>query len=499
MQVTETSSDGLKRELKVTIPQGELSQRFTTRLDEVKDQVQLKGFRKGKVPTAHLKKLYGRSLMAEVLQAAVEETSRNAIKERNERAAHQPNINLTEDKDEIEKVLAGQSDLAFTMSYEALPEIKVTDLAALELEREVADVAPEAVDKAIADLVERAIRYEAEAERAVGDGDRVTVDFVGRVDGNEFEGGKADDAQIVIGQSQFIPGFAEGIVGAKAGEERAVNAKFPEAYPEKTLAGKDAVFTVKVKEVAKPIRPAIDDDFAKTLGTESLAKLRELVTAKIGNEYASIARMKLKQQILDGLDKAHDFALPQTLVTSEFDGIWKQVTQGLEQAGKTFADEGKNEEEVKAEYRRIAERRVRLGLVIGEIGEKTGVEVTQDELRRALIEQARRYPGQEKFVYEYYEKNPAALIELRAPIFEEKVIDHILGQAKPTDKKVTAEELLKPDPREDALEHLGHDHAHHDHAHDHDHDHAHQHHDHGHDHDHDHGHGHDHGHSQEKK
>ena len=289
--------------------------------------------------------------------------------------------------------MSGQSDLAFTMSYEALPEIKITDLTALKLEREVADVAPEAVDKAIAELVERAIRYEVEAERAAGDGDRVTIDFVGRIDGKEFEGGKGEDVQLVIGQSQFIPGFVEGIMGAKAGEERAVNAKFPDDYPEKTLAGKDAVFTVKVKEVAKPIRPDIDDEFAKTLGAESLAKLKELVTARIAGEYAAVARMKLKRQILDGLDKAHDFALPQTLVTNEFDGIWRQVTQSLEQAGKTFADEGKNEEEVKAEYRKIAERRVRLGLVIGEIGEKTEVEVTQDELRRALIEQARRYPG----------------------------------------------------------------------------------------------------------
>jgi trigger factor len=398
-------------------------------------------------------------------------------------------------------VLSGESDLAFTMSYEALPEIKVADLGSLKLEREVADVTPEAVDKAVGDLVERALRYEVEAERAAGEGDRVTVDFVGRIDGTEFEGGKSEDAQIVIGQSQFIPGFVEGITGAKAGEERAVNAKFPEAYPEKALAGKDAVFTVKVKEVAKPIRPAIDDEFAKTLGTESLPKLKELVSAKIASEYATIARMKLKQQVLDGLDKAHDFALPQTLVTSEFDGIWKQVTQSLEQAGKTIADEGKNEEDMKAEYRKIAERRVRLGLVIGEIGEKTGVEVTQEELRRALIEQARRYPGQEKFVYEYYEKNPAALIELRAPIFEEKVIDHILGLAKPVDKKVTAEELLKPDAREDALAHLGHDHAH-DHAHDHDHDHGHDHHHHDHDHDHGHAHhepAHTHDHGQEKK
>ena len=189
------------------------------------------------------------------------------------------------------------------------------------------------------------------------------------------------------------------------------------------------MFDVKVKEVAKPIRPELNDDFAKTLGAESLDKLKELVSSKIASEYASITRMRLKQQILDALDKAHDFPLPETLVTNEFDGIWKQLTQSLEQAGRSFADEGKSEDELKAEYRKIAERRVRLGLVIGEIGEKSGLQVSQEELRRALIEQARRYPGQEKFVYEFYEKNPAALIELRAPIFEDKVIDHILGQA----------------------------------------------------------------------
>jgi trigger factor len=505
MQVTETSSTGLKRELKVTIPQGELSQRFVTRLDEVKDTVQLKGFRKGKVPIAHLKKLFGRSLMAEVLQQAVDETSRNAIKERNERAAHQPSINLSEDKDEIERVLSGESDLAFTMSYEALPDIKITDLAALTLEREVADVTPEAVDRAVGELVERSVRYEVEAGRAAGDGDRVTIDYLGRIDGTAFEGGKSEDVQIIIGQSNFIPGFVEGIKGAKAGEERTVNARFPDAYPQKDLAGKDAVFDVKVKEVARPIRPEINDEFAKTLGAESLDKLKELVGARIASEYASITRIKLKQQILDALDKAHDFPLPETLVSNEFDNIWKQLTQSLEQTGKTFADEGKSEDELKAEYRRIAERRVRLGLVIGEIGEKGGLQVSQEELRRALIEQARRYPGQEKFVYEFYEKNPAALIELRAPIFEDKVIDHILGQTKPTEKKVTAEELIKSAQADEVHDHAhGHDHAHHHHDHDHGHDHGHHHdHDHGHHHhghDHDHGQGHhDHGHGSEKK
>jgi trigger factor len=494
MQVSESSSTGLKRELKVVIGQGELTERFTTRLDEFKDQVQLKGFRKGKVPVAHIKKLYGRSVMAEVLQQAVEETSRKAIEERKERAAHQPNIALTEDKDELERILSGQSDLAFTMSYEALPDIKLTDLAALKLDRLVADVAEDAVDKAVASLVERATRYEVEADRTAGNGDRLTIDFVGRMGEQEFEGGKGEDVQLVVGESRFIPGFVEGLSGAKAGEERAVNVKFPDDYPEPKLAGKDAVFTVKVKEVAKPIKPEINDEFAKTLGAESVAKLRELVGAKISSEYATVSRMKLKRQILDELDKSHDFALPETLVTTEFDSIWKQINQQLEQAGKTIADEGKSEDELRAEYRKIAERRVRLGLVIGEIGDKAKVQVGQDELRRALIEQARRYPGQEKFVYEYYEKNPAALIELRAPIFEDKVVEHILEQAKAVDKKVSVEELLKPDEEDQPHLHLGHDHGHdHDHDHDHDHHHGHDHgHDHGHHH-HDHEH-HDHGH-----
>jgi len=255
--------------------------------------------------------------------------------------------------------------------------------------------------------------------------------------------------------------------------------------------------------VAKPIKPAVDDEFAKTLGAESLTKLREMVAARIASEYMNVSRLKLKRQILDALDTSHDFALPETLVTSEFEGIWKQVTESLERAGKTFADEGKNEEEVKAEYRKIAERRVRLGLVIGEIGDKSKLQVSQEELRRALIEQARRYPGQEKFVYEYYEKNPAALVELRAPIFEDKVIDHILEQAKPVDKKVSVDELLKPDEDDELPLLAGPDHAHdhdHDHGHDHhDHDHHHHGHDHGHDHGHahdDHDHGHEHGHQQ---
>jgi trigger factor len=482
MQVTETLADGLKRELKVVIDQGELGERFAARLGEVKDTVQLKGFRKGKVPTAHLKKIYGRSVMAEVLQTMIDETSRKAISERNERPAQQPSINLTEDKEEIERVLTGQSDLAFTMSYETLPKFNITDLSTLKLERQVADVGDEAVDKAINELVERAIRYEVEADRSAGDGDRVTIDFVGSIDGQEFEGGKGEGVELVIGQSNFIPGFVEGIAAAKAGEERTVNARFPDPYPEPSLAGKDAVFAVKVKEVAKPIRPSLDDTFAKTLGATGLANLRELVGARIAAEYASFSRARLKRQILDQLEKAHDFVLPESLVNGEFDIIWRQLTRNLEGAKRTFVDEGSSEEEMRAQYRKIAERRVRLGLVIGEIGESNKLHVTQDEMRAALMEQARRYPGQERHVYDYYQKNPSALVELRAPIFEDKVVDLIVSQAKPAEKKVAAAELLQPDEPDTLMPHALHDHAH-DHAEHHHHDHDH---DHAHDHDHDH-------------
>ncbi len=496
MQVTETSSTGLKRELKVVVGQGELSERFTSRIDEVKDQVQIKGFRKGKVPISHIKKLYGRSLMAEVVQQAVDESSRKAVTDRNERPAHQPNIQFTEDKDEIERVIAGQGDLAYTMSFEVLPSFEITDLSTLKLEKEVAEVSEEAVDKAVNDLVERSVTHEAEAGRAAGKGDRLTIDFVGRIDGQEFEGGKGEDVPLVMGEAGFIPGFVEGLEGGKAGEERLVKVTFPEDYPAKEVAGKDAEFAVTIKEVAKPVRPEVNDDFAKTLGAQSLPHLKELVKGRIGTEYETVARNKIKRQILDALDGAHTFALPETLVSGEFEGIWRRLNDSLKNEGKSFADLGKSEDELKADYRRIAERRVRLGLLLGEIGDKQKLQVNQEELKRALIEQARRYPGQEKFVYEYYEKNPAALADLRAPIFEEKVIDYILEQAKPAEKKVTVEELMKPAPEdaEAALLQHGHDHSHHDHDHDHHHGHDHHHH-HGHDHHHDHDHGHDHGHS----
>ena len=451
MQVSVTSEEGLKRTLKVIIDQGELGERFTSRLDEVKGSIQLKGFRRGKVPANHIRKVYGRSLMAEVMQKAVEESTEKAIAERKERPAFEPRIDFPEDKDEIERVMEGQSDLAYSVSFEVLPDIKVADLTTLELERLAADVPVAEVEKAIQSIADRNVSYPPDEAREATDGDQVIIDFVGRMDGNEFEGGKAEDAPLVIGGGGFIPGFEEGLKGAKAGDERTVKATFPAEYPVATLAGKEAEFTVKVKSVAAPQKPAIDDELAKGLGLESLDQLKERVSSQIASDYAQLARQKLKRNLLDALDKAHSFDLPPTLVEGELGGIWQDLTRRMEEAKRTFADEGKTEDEVRAEYRKIAERRVRLGLVLGEIGQTAKIEVTQDELRNALFAQARRFPGQEKMVYEYFQKNPGAVAQLRAPIYEDKVVDHIVAQAKVAERKVTSEELLKPMDDADAL------------------------------------------------
>lgn len=443
MQITEVNTDGLKRTLKVTVGQNELGERFNERLGEIKDRVQLKGFRKGKVPLAHIKKLYGRSLMAEVLEQAVRETSSKAISDRNERPAMQPAIDMPEDQNEIEKVISGEADLAYSMSFEVLPEITITDLSKLELERLVVEVTPEAIDEVIEDLKKRSTTYESEEGRVAANGDRVTLDFVGKIDGVPFEGGEDTDMQVIVGQGNFIPGFEEGLVGIKAGDEKVVKATFPEAYQEEKLAGKEADFEVKVKEVAAPKLPEVNDEFAKTLGAENVDNLKELVTQQLQQEYLQAARVKLKRELLDELEKAHNFELPPSLVDNEFESIWKQLADSMLREGKSFEDEGKTEEESRAEYRKLAERRVRLGLVIGEIGDKNKIQVSQDELRRALVEQARRYPGQEKFVYEYYEKTPGALAQLRAPIFEDKVVDHVLEEAKPSEKTVSKADLMK--------------------------------------------------------
>lgn len=451
MQVTETARDGLKRTLQVVVGKAELGERFSSRLDEIKDQVTIKGFRKGKVPVAHLRKLYGKSLMQEVMEKALNETSAQAIKDRNERPAQQPKLELVGIEDgAFEKIVSGEGDLAYNMSFEVLPPIPVTDLKTLKFERFVADVDDAAIDKALSDLAERNTAFEPEDGRAASQGDLVTMDFSGSIDGEKFEGGTAENQSLVIGKKQFIPGFEEGLTGIKAGDDRVVTATFPEDYQMKDLAGKTAQFDVKAKTVSKPRKPEIDEDFAIGLGAENLEKLKSLVGDQIKKEYDQASRAKLKREVLDALDKAHTFELPPSLVDFEFGTIWNQLQNNLKATNKTLAEEGKTEDEARAEYRGIAERRVRLGLVIGEIGEKNKLQISQDELRRALVQQARRYPGSEKHVYEYYEKTPGALNELRAPIFEDKVMDLIIDEAKPAERKVSRDELMKA--MEEAME-----------------------------------------------
>ena len=497
MQITETLSDGLKRELKVVINAKELDDRLSARLDELKDKVRISGFRPGKVPVTHLRKVYGKSVMAEVLEQAIEETTSKALADRNERPASRPAIALPDsDKEDsfLDKVMNDGRDLEFTMSFEVLPKIPLADLKSLSVEKPVAPVAQEEIDKALDRIREGNLAYEPK-DGAAEEGDRVTINFVGKIDGEPFEGGSAEGADLILGRRQFIPGFEEGLIGVKAGEKRDVNVTFPEQYGAKHLAGKPAVFEVEVKEVAASKVPELNDDFAKTLGLDSLDKLKEVVREQISKDFNRASRQKAKRSLLDALDKAHHFELPATLVENEFQAVWNEVTQQLERNKKSFEDEGTTEDKAKEEYRTLAERRVRLGLVLSEIGQANAIQVTDEEVRRAIMERARSYPGQERQVIEFYKNNPGAMLELRAPIFEEKVVDFALELVKIDEKPVSVEELFKPEEDEHEHEHVHGPHCNHDHDHDHghSHDHGHHHHDHDHDHHHhDHGHSHDH-------
>ena len=357
-----------------------------------------------------------------------------------------------------------------------LPKFELMDFKKLSLEKPVAAVTDDDVDKSLDRLRAANQRYKAK-DGAAASGDRLVIDFVGSIDGTPFEGGSTEDAPIVLGSGNFIPGFEEGLTGARAGDEREVEATFPDSYPEASLAGKTARFAVKVKEVGAPETPTLDEEFAKGLGVESVEKLRETVKQRLEQDRAGASRLKLKRALLDALNKGHDFELPPTLVDNEFQAIWQQVTADLERSKRSFEDEGTTEEKAKAEYRDIAARRVRLGLILSEVGSRNQIAVTDEEVSRALLERVRQFPGQERKVYDYYRNNPQLLAELRAPIFEDKAVDYVLELAKVTDTKVTPEELYA-DPDAD------HDHDHHDH--DHDHDHGHHHHGHDHDHDHDH-------------
>ena len=446
MQVTETVSEGLKREFKVVVPAAELDAKVNRRLDELKSRVRMNGFRPGKVPVAHLKRVYGRSAMAEVIEATVRDANNQIVSERGYKLATDPKVTLPTEQDAIDKLMSGESDLDYTMAVEIVPPIKLTDFTTIKLTKLTSEVADDEVDEGIARISEQNKPYSQKPEggKAAKD-DRVVISFVGTIDGKPFEGGTADDSTVLIGSNTFIPGFEDQLIGIGAGETRTLKVTFPEHYPKQELAGKDAEFVVTAKSVETPGTVTIDDDFAKSLGLESLAKLREAVKDRIGREHVAMSRQKLKRALLDELDSRHQFEPPPSLVEEEFDRVWKTVLSEMEAEKKTFADEDTTEEKAKAEYRAIAERRVRLALVLAEIGDKAGISVTDDELSRAVMERARQFTGHEQRVWEYYQRNPQAVAALRSPIFEEKVVEYLLELASVTEKKVDREEIYKED------------------------------------------------------
>lgn len=441
MQITQTVSEDLRRQFTVTIAASELDAKVTKRLEEMKPRVNLKGFRPGKAPVSFLKKQFGKSVMGEVVEQAVNEGSQKAIADNQLKPALQPRVEPVGD---VQQVVDGKADLQFTVTVDLMPDFETTDVSKLAVERLTSDVTDADVDEALDRLAKQTRGYAAKPEgEAAAKDDVATIDFLGSVDGVPFDGGKGENFNLTLGSGQFIPGFEDQLIGAKAGESRDVNVTFPAEYHAPDLAGKDAVFAVTVKEIKTPEEAKIDDELATKMGLENLATLKDRVRDQVKADFTAASRLHLKRRILDALDSAHNFPLPPAMVEAEFESIWAQVEAELKREGKTAADEGKTEDELKAEYRAIAERRVRLGLVLGKLGEQNGITITGEEVNRAIMARARQFPGQEQQVFQYYANNQQAQAEIRAPLFEDKVVDFIAELAQVADKPVDRETLFK--------------------------------------------------------
>jgi trigger factor len=449
MQVKETVAEGLKHEFQISVPAADLDAKADARLVDLKDKVRLNGFRPGKVPVSHLKKVYGRSVMAETIDQTIRDTNSQIFTERGFRLATEPKVTMPTEKTEVEDILTGKSDLTYTVSIEVVPAIQLADFKSFAVEKPVAEVSDAEVDDAIKRIAEQNRTFAAKGEGAKAEtGDRVTVSFKGTINGTPFDGGTAENIQVTIGSNTFIPGFEEQLAGIAAGETRALKVAFPTNYGNAKLAGQPAEFETTATSIEAPQATVIDDEFAKTLGLESLDKLKEAARERLAAEFAGATRQRVKRLLLDRLDETHRFEAPPSLVDEEFNLMWNSIKAEMESGGKTFADEGTTEEAAKEEYRKIADRRVRLGLVLSEIGEKNKITVTDDEVSRAVIERARQMPGREKEVWDYYRSNANALAQLRAPIYEDKVVDFILELATVTEKKVSREDLYKDDEAE---------------------------------------------------
>ncbi|QXX76424.1 trigger factor [Methylovirgula sp. HY1] len=445
MQVTETLSEGLKREYKVVLAAADLATKVEAQLDDMRAKARINGFRPGKVPVAHLKRLYGRAIMADVMQDAVNEANQKIIADNDLKLATPPKIELMPTNDqELAEAFEAKTDLAYKVAVEILPKFEVEGLKEVSLERLVAEIPEADVEQAMTRIAEQNRLYTPKEGDAVtaAKGDKVVLDFIGKIGDEAFEGGTAQDVDLVLGSNSFIPGFEDQIEGMKIGEQKTISVSFPEDYAAANLAGKPATFEITLKACATPAELAIDDAFAQSLGFPDLPKMREAVVASLEGEQVAISRRKWKRELLDALDKKFTFELPDALVTREFETIWREATAERNAEGKSFAEDGTDEVTERADFQKIAERRVRLGLVLAEIGEKAGVTVAEEELAQALYERARNFPGMERQLIEFYRKNPERLNEIRAPLFEEKVVDHLLGEVSVTDKKVSPTELV---------------------------------------------------------
>ena len=427
------------------LPAADLASRLEGELAGLKDKVKINGFRPGKVPLAHLRRLYGRSVMSDIVQNAVNEANRKIVEDNGLRLALEPKIDLASDQAEVERAMEAQGDLSFTVAVETIPVFEAGNFDDLTLERQVAKVSDDDVEAALNRMADqnRTFTPKEGEDAEVAKTDRATIDFVGRINNEPFEGGTGENVEVVIGSGSFIPGFEDQLIGAKPGQDRTVSVKFPDNYMSETLAGQDAVFDVKIKSVAAAGEFTLDDAFAKGFGFEDLGAMKVAIRERMEGDLSKASRDRLKRGLLDALDKRYSFDLPEGLVSQEFNNIWSQVMAEHQRTGRGFGEENTTEDAARAEYRRIAERRVRLGLVLAEVGEKAGVKVEEAELGRALVEVARQYPGQEQKIWDYYRKNPEAMSQLKAPLFEDKVVDLIVSKAQVTEKTVDKDELFK--------------------------------------------------------
>ncbi|HQT67431.1 MAG: trigger factor [Rhodospirillales bacterium 20-60-12] len=434
MQVTETLSEGLKRGFTIVVPQTELASKREARLAELGRTMQLPGFRPGKVPMSMVRKRYGEAVSAEILETSVNEATDQLLSDRGLRPAVQPKIDLVRP--------GSESDLEFTMEMEVLPEVAIPDLSAISLTRLKAPVSEGRITETLEKIAAQRRDFEpVEEPRGAQIGEQLTVDFIGRVDGVVFDGGTASDVPIEIGGTGFIPGFAEQIEGLAPGETRTIKVTFPAEYHSQDLAGKDAEFEITAKSLAAAKPVEMDDEFAKSMGFGDLAALRGAVSSSIEREYDQMSRLKLKRALLDALAELAQFTAPETLVEAEFAEIWRQVEAEQKEGNLDPEDANKDDATLRAEYRAIADRRVRLGLLVAEIGRINNITVADQDLTRALRAEAMRYQGQEQQVIEFFRKNPQAMDRFRGPIFEDKVVDYVLGVVKLEDQETTPEEL----------------------------------------------------------